>query len=420
MPIPTLPPELWREIVSLATYTPTCFNTSERPDTWKPVTDDLIERYGYNLQTKRALAFVSKQFYQMTLEFLCDIIILCSLDYDPEAGITCRKLGRVASLMPYLPTTEHLLVESINVGDFDDVALQLVQILRQCHSLRGLHLTFPKLRVDADTRTAQLDVHELSMHMRIAKAVSPGLRFLSISWGMWENAYATLLNQVSRTLRSHRLSAYVRNSHLDAVGRTIAHYPDGIILPQFKYFHLPLWRDTTLAFSKFNMCALTHLVIGIPTPRNALTQILESARDSILTLRFDGRCTVDDDVLSIALRASHLQLLAYWIRRPVEPQSVVWLTDGLRHDQLREISLGYALHPSPFGTADSDEIVRDHFHPISKRKFPMLKTVTVAPLVGYGPHDVLAVYDLEDGRRLEDEDTITVTPIKLYFHGPNC
>ncbi|TDL15883.1 hypothetical protein BD410DRAFT_795931 [Rickenella mellea] len=164
------------------------------------------------------------------------------------------------------------------------------------------------------------------------------------------------------------------------------------------------------------MSSLTYLAIGIPSPRNILTEIFESAKDSILSLRFDGRCAVDDDVLSIALRASHLQFLEYRIDRPVEPRSVVWLSDGLHHATLREMSIGYSLDPSPFGTADSDDIVRDHFHPISKRKFPMLRTVTVAPMVGWGPHDVLGVYNLEDGKRLEDGDN--VRSMKLYFRGP--
>ncbi|TDL15889.1 hypothetical protein BD410DRAFT_902329 [Rickenella mellea] len=189
-----------------------------------------------------------------------------------------------------------------------------------------------------------------------------------------------------------------------------AHHPEEILLPQLNSFSSSLYGRTTLSLSRFNVSALTYLALDIASPLNILTQILESAKNSILTLRLEELCVVDNDVLSIALSAPHLQILEY----PVCERPVTWLNDQMCHDTLREISISYNANPSPFGSAN---IFCDHFRPISKRRFPMLRTVTVAPMVDYGPYDVLGVYDLEDGKRLEDADS--ARPMKLFFHSPH-
>ncbi|TDL21176.1 hypothetical protein BD410DRAFT_307359 [Rickenella mellea] len=112
------------------------------------------------------------------------------------------------------------------------------------------------------------------------------------------------------------------------------------------------------------------------------------------------------EVLSIALRASRLQPLAY----PIREGSVAWLNDEMRHDELREITVTYKM-----SLESPDQIVRNYFHPISKQRFPMLSTVTL--LSDFGPNHRLGVYDLEDGKRLEDGETFG--PMSLYLRGPH-
>ncbi|TDL14191.1 hypothetical protein BD410DRAFT_866187 [Rickenella mellea] len=308
---PTLPTELWREIIRLATYTPTCFDTSLQPDTWDPVSQDFLRRYADNFQTKRALAFVSRQIHHLVLEFLCDILIVASLGYDPAEGIVCQ---------------------------------------------------------------------------------------------IWEDAYETLLDLVSPNLRVHRMAAET-TPNTDELGGTVTAYrPDEILFPRLNSVFWYTFVNTTLSFSTFKMSSLTYLVIGIPSPRDILEQILESAKDSLVNLRLGMLCVVDMDVLSIALRASRLQLLAYRIREG----SVAWLNDEMRHGELREITVTYT-----FSLESPEQIVRNYFHPISKQRFPMLSTVTL--LSDYGPNHGLGVYDLEDGKRLEDSGTFR--PMKLYLRG---
>ncbi|TDL15874.1 hypothetical protein BD410DRAFT_844828 [Rickenella mellea] len=401
-----LPPEIWREIVRLATYTPTCFDTSPHPDEWNPLSEEFIELYEANFRTKRALAFVSRQIHHITLGFLCDVLVIESLDYDPAHGVICKQLGRITPLIPFLRTTQHLLVDFISHDYIDEIAQSLEQILRQCHNLRGLYLGFPGVGA-LELVDAQLSLYGIAVQTQIAMAVCPGLQFLDIRGQIWENVYTNLLNRVSSNLRSHQMSAWARNMKNEFNIAMTPHHPEEIILPQLSSCHWLTNRGTNLSFSKFHMSSLTYLVIGIPSPRDILSEILQSASDSISTLRLERPCAVDYDVLSLALRAPRLQLLAY----PIFRGSVAWLTNELHHDTLREVSVEYDLYHNPFGTPE--EILRDHFHPISAARFPMLSTVTLMPMDG--PHNVLGVYDLENGERLEDGDTFR--PIKLYLRG---
>ncbi|TDL17469.1 hypothetical protein BD410DRAFT_843619 [Rickenella mellea] len=333
MQFPTLPVELWREISRLATYTPICFDTSLHPDTWNPEAKEFIDRYEVNFRTKRALTLVSRQIRRISLDFLCDIIIIDSEVYNPAVGVVCKQLGRVSKLIQYLPTTQHFLMGLDGLGHsyLEGAARSLEQILRKCNNLRGLHLSFPSMGIHQFSNSLSLR-HDRSLQMQVAGVVCPGLQFLSVQGTIWENVYEKMLDRVSLSLRAHHMSAWTRR---DALGSTMIAYPEEIHVPQLESFHWSTVMDTQMSFSKFGMRALTYLVIGIPSPRNLLTHILESARDSILTLRLERRCVVDIDVLSIALSAARLQHLGY----PICLTSVAWLNDQLRHDTLREISV---------------------------------------------------------------------------------
>ncbi|TDL15895.1 hypothetical protein BD410DRAFT_82201 [Rickenella mellea] len=242
--------------------------------------------------------------------------------------------------------------------------------------------------------------------MQIALAVCPRLQFLDINGPISEHAFENFLHRVSSTLRAHHRTSWAQGFVGESSYTPTAHHPGKIHLPQLSAFCWTALAGRKFSFSRFNMSALTHLSIGGTSTPDILGQILESAaRDSILSLHLDN---VGDDVLSIALRAPRLQFLKYRIHST----SMVWLDVQMCHGSLREISISYDAFDPPFITAE--EICRDHFRPISKRMFPILRTVTVAPLVG--PPKVLWVYDLENGRRLKDGDTFR--PMKLYIRVP--
>ena len=142
-----LPPEIWREIVRYATEDTSSLLAHENSDTFGWTYESKITSSHYeSFITKRNLALVCKQFYEIAEEFLYEAVYIRCAEQAIHLAVLCENASTsnvLECLKTYTKELHVVLAIEVILSDADaefvDLSLQaLVTIVNACKRLEGV------------------------------------------------------------------------------------------------------------------------------------------------------------------------------------------------------------------------------------------------------------------------------------------
>ncbi|TDL16334.1 hypothetical protein BD410DRAFT_640343 [Rickenella mellea] len=353
--MPTLPPEIWRDIIQLATFLPVHFETSPDPNDWP--TTRVPTGYKSSIITKKFLSLVSHQFHHIISEFLYEIIHLEKLIQAQRLANGLDELARTEGCYPG-KWTRHMFV-TVSIVDNGSAATHVTRILRHCDHLVGFSWSW-----QGSWQVGNWDTEQIKM----MEAIPDGVQYLDCKSVIVRNsATKPFFARISPSLLAMRIS----DPKVDETGLLEAQF---LHLTHLDLSHLP--PHCLMSMQNWGLNSLTCLSVSYIPIGSQFYQVLEAVGNSLVSLRLGTVMIPSEDFFSTILSLTKiLEKFSYQFERRL---TRAWSTVE-HHSSLCHITCDIRNTVNSYETVMGDHwrSIEDHFMDLDTQRFPELTNVVI-------------------------------------------